>query len=421
MLNRRQLLMYVLAQLGAAPTLHRALAQDVATEYGKARLSQTVVDTIAGMSLKELRNFHQNELDNDFLGYWEKHGIDWEYGGVMPYRETMVGMPYLAKHPQLKQMYFLGRALWTFSYLYNHFGRVEEHLAIARHTKDFIYKYARNNDYTWTSELKPDGRIIQGHSDIAGDFYVAMGLAEYHKATGDKEALDTALETIYSANRRVVSADFMFYGAWDSGVYEPGTRMLGNWLHFLNTLVPVMELTGDERVTKIADMCVRNIMNHHWRPEQGAFVELLDYNFEPLNLEHRDSNWHGVQAAWMCMRHALSTGRRNQFIDAMGMGYKQLKRAWGAFEKININATIQDLPRWGPLEDYMLFTLTAIEHTHAPWSVYWFDKVFRFAYQRPDRFEQYDLLHQPRRLFFTIHILDRMIAREGQVSDFLEG
>jgi mannose/cellobiose epimerase-like protein (N-acyl-D-glucosamine 2-epimerase family) len=317
-------------------------------------------------------------------------------------------------------MYFQGRALWMFSYLYNYFGQNERYLAVARHTKEFIYKYARNDDYTWASELTPEGKVLQKYSDTDGDFYVALGLAEYYRATGDEEALDTALQTIYTANRKILAPDFMFYGAWDSRVYEPGTRFLGIWLHFLNTLIPVAELTHDERVEKMAAMCVRNIMEHHWRPEQGAFVELLDQNFNPLRERHRDSNWHGVQSAWMCMWEALRIGDRDIFMDALGMGRKQLRRAFPEFEKIDINAPIEELPRWGPLEDYMLFCLIAIEHTHAPWAIHWFDKVFKFAYQRPDRFEQYDLLHQPRRLFFTIEILDRMIARKGRVSNFLE-
>ena len=120
------------------------------------------------------------------------------------------------------------------------------------------------------------------------------------------------------------------------------------------------------------------------------------------------------------MWEALRIGDRDVFMDAMGMGRKQLRHAFPEFEKIDIEAPIEELPRWGPLEDYMLFCLMAIEHTHAPWAIYWFNKVFKFAYQRPDRFEQYDLLHQPRRLFFTIELLDRMIARKGKVSDFLE-
>jgi len=390
--------------------------------YGVAGLSNTVVNRLGGKSLQAMRDFHQKELDNDYLGYWKDHGIDWEYGGVMPYKDLIKGMPYLAKHYYLKQMYFQGRALWTFSYLYNNFGHNEQHLAIAKHTKDFIYKYALNDDYTYASELSPEGKVIQSHSDIDGDFYVALGLTEYYKATGDEEALDRALKTVYKATKTLLAPDFMFYGGWDAGaVYEPGTKFLGIWLHFLNTLIPLAEVTGDQRVEKIAEMCVRNIVEHHWRPERGQFVEMLDMNYKPIRGNHHDTNWHGVQAAWMCMREALRIGDRDLFVDVMGMGRKQLRFGFvEEYENVDINAPIDKLPRWGALEDYMQFTLLAIEHTHSPWALYWFDKVFRFAYQRPDRFEQYDLLHQPRRLFFNIELLDRMIDRKGRVSDFLE-
>jgi hypothetical protein len=380
-----------------------------------------VVDRIGKHTLTELREIHQNELDNDYLGYWREHGIDWEHGGVMPYRELMKGMPYLARHNDRKQMYFLGRALWVFSYLYNHFGENDQHLAIARHTKDFIYKYARNDDYSYASELTPEGKVLHAESDIDGDFYVAMGLAEFHKATGDDEALDRALKTVYAANEKILSPTFMFYGAWDSSVYEPGTKFLGIWVHFLNTLIPLAELTNDPRTIKIARMCVRNIMEHHWRPELGLYVELLGPDFMPMRERHHDSLWHSIQAAWMCMREGLRIGDRNMFVDSMNMGRKLLERGYAAYENIDINAPIDKLPRWGPLEDFLLFCLQAIEHTHAPWAIHWFDKFFNFAYQRPDRFEQYDLLHQPRRLFYTIHILDRMIKRKGRVSNFLEG
>ena len=316
-------------------------------KYGIAGLSRTVVDRVAGKSLQEMRDFHQNELDKDYIGYWKDHGIDWEYGGVMPYRELSKGMPYLAKHYYLKQMYFQGRALWTFSYLYNNFGHNENHLAIAKHTKDFIYKYALNDDYTYASELSPEGKVIQPHSDIDGDFYVALGLTEYYKATGDEEALDRALKTVYMANKNILAPDFMFYGAWDAGtVFEPGTKFLGIWLHFLNTLIPLAELTGDLRVEKIAEMCVRNIVEHHWRSERGGFVEMLDRNYKPIRGNHHDTNWHGVQAAWMCMREALRIGDRDLFMDAMGMGRKQLRPAFAeGFENIDINAPIDKLPR----------------------------------------------------------------------------
>jgi N-acylglucosamine 2-epimerase len=424
MLRRRRFVIDTLTVLGLAPVGRAAWAMGEkrdGTDYGAAGVCPTVIDRLAGKSLQELRDFHQRELDVDYLGFWKDHGIDWKDGGVMPYRELMKGMPYLARHYYLKQMYFQGRGLWTFSYLYNHFGHNERHLEIARRTKEFIYKYARNADGTWASELTPEGKVVQGQSDIDGDFYVALGLTEYYKATGDEEALQTALDTIYAVNKKILAPDFMYYGAWDIEVCEPGTKFLGVWLHFLNTLIPVAVVTKDPRVERIAQTCVRNIVDHHWRPELGQFIEKLDANFNPLPGNRSDALWHSVQSAWMCMNEGLRTGDRGLFLDAMEMGRKQLDRAYAEFAKIDIQAPIEDLPRWGPLEDYMLFNLVTLEHIHAPWALVWFDKFFKFAYQRPDRFEQYDLLHQPRRLFFSIQILDRMIARQGRVSDFLEG
>ncbi len=171
MLNRRKFILGTAAPLGLMSLGQAAQEpekEDGDGRYGVSRLSKTVVDRIAGMSLQELKDFHRRELDRDYLGYWKDHGIDWQNGGVMPYRELMKGMPYLAKHYYLKQMYFQGRALWVFSYLFNHFGHDERHLAIARHTKDFIYKYARNPDNSWASELTPEGKVLLAASDPDG-------------------------------------------------------------------------------------------------------------------------------------------------------------------------------------------------------------------------------------------------------------
>ena len=423
MVGRRKFIIESLALAGLAPFGGAvwAMGEDrEGQDYGTAQMSRTVVDRIAGMTLQELRDLHQKELDEKFLGYWNEYGIDRVHGGVMPYFKLMKGMPYLARHNTLKQMYFQGRAMWVFSYLYNHFGHHEEHLKIARDIKDFVYKYADNGDGTWASELTQEGKVILKESDIDGDFYIALGLTEYYKATGEEEALRTALKTAYASSKKLNTPDFMHYGAWDLRVYEPGVKLLGSWVHFLNTLTPLAIVSKDERVEAMASMCVRNIVQRHWRPDTGQFVELLDADWRPLRESHRDEYWHSVQGCWMCMSEALRIGDRNLFMETMTMGHRLLKGAYAEFAKVDINAPIEDLPRWGPLQDYLLFCLLAIEHTHAPWALYWYDKFFKFAYQRPDRFEQYDLLHQPRRLFFTIQMLDRMIARKGQVSGFLE-
>ncbi|MBT4484840.1 MAG: hypothetical protein HOC71_14305 [Candidatus Latescibacteria bacterium] len=68
----------------------------------------------------------------------------------------------------------------------------------------------------------------------------------------------------------------------------------------------------------------------------------------------------------------------------------------------------------------MVCCLLAIEHTHAPWAVDWFNRAFVVGYIHPERWVRNCLLHHPRRLFFVIDILDHIIERNGRISNFLE-
>src|SRR5262245_31984411 len=91
---------------------------------------------IAGMTLRELRDSLHTELFDVILPFWDKHGIDHEFGGVMcslDYDGTLVNTE--------KLLWFQGRALWVYSHLYNHFGQDPRHLEVARKTKDFLLKY----------------------------------------------------------------------------------------------------------------------------------------------------------------------------------------------------------------------------------------------------------------------------------------
>ncbi|MBT4503278.1 MAG: hypothetical protein HOC74_36450, partial [Gemmatimonadetes bacterium] len=75
---------------------------------------------------------------------------------------------------------------------------------------------------------------------------------------------------------------------------------------------------------------------------------------------------------------------------------------------------------WERLDDALVFLLLVIEHTQADWAVPWYDTVFERAYEKPEEFNRSGLLHYPRRLFFSLHILRRIIARQGRRSSFLE-
>ncbi len=427
-MNRRHFIMNsALGSLtfsGAAAAL--AIGQDSDNEdYGTASVSPTVVDHLGEFSLYELRDYHQKELDEKFIALWDKNGIDWEYGGVIPYWDENGEFT-----TDIKEMYYLGRGLWVFSYLYNHFGKNERHLEAARKTKGFTFKYCRDEDRYWISEVKRDGTFVQGSFNIYGDMYMVLGLTEYYIATGDEEARDVAIETAHGINERIVSLDYQHLGGHGSG-HEPGTKRLGTWQHFLSTLTPLARETNDYGISMIARMCVRNIMERHYRPEYGVALEYLDNMFQPFerNTHRSVSGWHSIQSAWMCMDEAMRMGDRRTFLDAMEMGRLTLEKCWAEGEKGGLVSISNPEARVvagnnhapsGATDDAIIFTLFSVEQTHAPWAIYWFDKVFRHGLKHYDLWKRSCLLHHPRRLFLVIEILDRMIARKGRVSNFIE-
>ncbi len=400
-------------------------------DYGVHPTSETRITKLAGRTLEELRDFHIKEIEKVYLPMWDDRRIDREYGGVRPFLKTDGSY----QDPN-KEMYYLGRAIWVFSYLYNHFGKRKDHLEIAEKTIDFIYKYARDDRGYWVSELTREGKVLRGSFDIYGDIYVVLGLGEYYKATGNEKAREVAIDTAHKVTERIVSPEYMHLAGHGPG-NEPGTKRLGTWQHFLNALTPLCRYTGDYGVEMMARMCVNNILYRHWHPELGVCFEQLDDLFQPYPPDSTRNNrgisgWHSIQAAWMVMDDSLRTGNRTNFMTALELGRCTMDKCWLEKDEngesgLDSIANPEAKPviakgstaAWGAQDDAIVYALLAIEHTQAPWAVDWFNKVFKVSYDHSERFVRNCLLHHPRRLFLVPQMLDRIIARQGRVSDFL--
>ena len=71
---------------------------------------------IAGKSLVSLRDHYKQYLFEEYLPFWDRHGIDHQLGGFMcalDHDGTLLD--------DSKNMWYQGRGLWTYSYLYRHF------------------------------------------------------------------------------------------------------------------------------------------------------------------------------------------------------------------------------------------------------------------------------------------------------------
>ena len=96
-------------------------------------VSAVLPDSLAGMSLAGLRDDYRRRLFEEYLPFWHKGAYDSELGGFICHLNDD-GSPV----DNEKNLWFQGRAVWVYSYLYNNFGGELRYLIIAEKTRDFM-------------------------------------------------------------------------------------------------------------------------------------------------------------------------------------------------------------------------------------------------------------------------------------------
>lgn len=399
-------------------------------KLGTDKFMEGSLDRLGGMTLQELLDHHRNYLKNTYIPNWDR-AVDLKYGGF-----SNVAIPGREPKFDKKGMYFQGRAIWMFSYLYNHITHDKKHLDAAIRGRDFVVKHALKSDYSWISFVSREGKPESEPLDHYGDIYMVMGLAELYKATKDKKDIELAVNTAKSVMSRLVSPSYQHVDAHVPAL-EPGTRRLPSWQHFLNALTALLRVHSDPAIEYIARYCVRVICEKHWQPESGVLLEMLDDRFRPYTFDAPNwgdftprgiSGWHSIQACWMVMDDSLRVKHYPTYRQGVQMGVSTLEKCYidGKGIPFSKQGMSLDDPKakpnldgtypWGALDDMLMYCLIVLEHSHEPFAISYYNKCFELHNSKPGNVVTTGLLHTPRRFFNSIEILERMIKRGGKVS-----
>ena len=101
-------------------------------------------------------------------------------------------------HPEAERGAVLNaRLLWTFSAAYRVL-RKPEYLEAAHHAKDYIEAHFLDREFGgcfWS--LNADGTPLDTHKQIYALAFMQYAFAEFHRATGDQQALQTAVDLFF--------------------------------------------------------------------------------------------------------------------------------------------------------------------------------------------------------------------------------
>lgn len=393
------------------------------------------------LRLKELHSFYNSELFERFIPNMEKYVIDYQLGGFM----TSIDITNGRQVNSNKSAWYEGRGMWTYSFLYNNLEKNPKYLEVARKSKDFILKHLPMDNKFFTSAYDKEGRPLSGPGDIYSSLFVAEGLAEFAKASGDKQYFVTAKKIILACLDRYDSPDYDYYVAYlNPGATKiAGPRVLGHWMVFLRAATQILENGPDIEMEKLADRCLDACLNHHLNPNYQLFNEVLHHDFTRPENSYKDFAYtgHGIEMCWML--HFEAARRKDKpLFDRISEVFKRHvsvahDHVYGGYfrslDHVDNNTWKVDKVLWLQ-EEVLIGSLFIAEHTGDLWAKKLFNETLEYVRQsfvKPGnlfwasagnrslqdyakvRAEHY---HHPRHLMLNLLALKRMIKRNGKPS-----
>jgi mannose/cellobiose epimerase-like protein (N-acyl-D-glucosamine 2-epimerase family) len=375
----------------------------------------------------------------------DKFVIDHKLGGFM----TSVDITNGNQVNSNKTAWFEGRGMWTYSFLYNNIEKNPEYLEIARKSKDFILKHLPKDDKFITSSYSKDGNSLSGPGDIYSSLFVAEGLAEFAKATNDKQYFKMAKMLILSCLDRYDSPDYDYYVAYlnSDAPKIPGPRVLGHWMVFLRAATQILENGPDAEMEKLADRCLDACLNHHLNPKYNLFNEVLNHDFSRPDNSYKDFAYtgHGIEMCWMLHFEAARRKDKKLFDRITEVFKRHVNVAhddvYGGYfrslDHVDNNVWKVDKVLWLQ-EEVLIGSMFIAEHTGDEWAKMLFNETLEYvrkSFAKPgnlfwasagDRFmKEYaktraEHYHHPRHLMLNLLSLKRMIKRKGKTSGIFE-
>ena len=401
------------------------------------------IKSISDLDIERLQMEYKTALFDKFLPNMDQYVIDHDLGGFM----CAVNILTRELVSTNKKTWFEGRGIWTYSFLYNHFEKDPRYLEVARKSTNFILKLLPADDRFYFSEYTKEGKPLSDvEGDIYGNLFVAEGLAEYSKASSEKQYFNEAKKIILKAVERYDRPDF--YYPYKSKSLEKAPRILGHWMILLSVATQMLRQEPDTEMEALAERCVEAIMKHHLNREYGLLNEALDHNLVPLSdnvaAQFGDIG-HGCETLAFVMNYAVLKKDASLF-KASSEAFKRhvevaKDRVYGGYflTMPNVNENVYELRKmqWLP-EEILLGALTLIEHTGDEWALNTFvetEAYLRKKFARPEyafsidsgdrKLDKYSLVraehyHYPRQLMVSLLALDRIIARGKKPSGIFD-
>ena len=298
------------------------------------------------MDIKILRKEMQDVVESNILRFWQDKMVDREHGG---FYGRVDAQEVLHKDAE-KGAILNARILWTFSAAYRVL-RKPEYLEMATYAKEYFIEHFIDKEYGgvyWSLDYL--GNPLNTRKQFYAIGFALYGMSEYARATGDREALECALQ-LYScieehaldhqyngyieamtrdwqpiADMRLSELDANFPKSQNTHLHiiEPYANLYRclselraaescDYVPVIGSVLPVNVTVPQETINSV-EASLRNIINIFTDKILNPETHHLDLFFEmdwTRGAGHLESYGHDIECSWLMHEAALVLGDRD--------------------------------------------------------------------------------------------------------------
>ncbi|MEZ5367105.1 MAG: AGE family epimerase/isomerase [Bryobacterales bacterium] len=343
-----------------------------------------------------------------------------------------------------KTTWYEGRGIWVYSFLYRTLAQEQKYLDVARKSVEFILPH-RPKTGLWPASFTQDGVAKPGRTaDIYGGLFVANGLAEFARATGDDEYRVMAKEIVEDHVALYDSPEYRYDVTYSPGLPAiPGPRVLGHWMVLLRFATQYLEAGADPWAEQLAKRSTDALLDQHFNPAYDLFNEVVNHDGSRAGQGYDQFCYigHAIETLWMVMFEA-DRRKDDALLDrAAALFRRHVEIAWDdvyqgffrSIDHVDDNRWQVDKVLWLQ-EEVLIGTLFLIEKRDDRWAREWFARTYDYVRDKwplaphghalwilsADRKVTYEEkatrvgnFHHPRHLMLNLLALDRISSLDA--------
>ncbi|HVU18373.1 MAG TPA: AGE family epimerase/isomerase [Candidatus Didemnitutus sp.] len=254
------------------------------------------------------------DLRQNVLPFWIQHVVDRPNRTFLGSLSNTLEVDRTAERGAL----LTSRILWTYAAAFRRY-RDEAYRTMADHAYADLLEHFHDREhggFYWS--IGPDGRVVRDRKQIYGQAFAIYALAEYHAATGKKEALDQAIAIFHLIEKHGREPRFggyleAFDRAWRpvadmrlSAVDQNDPKSQNTHLHVMEAYTTLLSVWPDPAVRQslreIVDVMLTRIVD----PRTGHLGLFFTEDWKPTS--DKISYGHDIEAAWLLLAAAEAVG-----------------------------------------------------------------------------------------------------------------